>query len=49
MLGSGNRQTVRSLRELVAVYEAWGNPDRARFYRAELEAAEKIGDQRSSL
>ena len=48
-LGASNRQTIRSLRELVAVYEAWGNPDRARFYRAELEAAEKTGDPGSSL
>jgi serine/threonine protein kinase/tetratricopeptide (TPR) repeat protein len=48
-LGAGNRQTIRSLRELVAVYEAWGNPDRARFYRTELEAARKTGEAGSSL
>jgi serine/threonine-protein kinase len=44
-LAPGNRQTVRTLRELVELYGAWGNVDRARLYRVELDRALASSDQ----
>jgi serine/threonine protein kinase/Flp pilus assembly protein TadD len=48
-LGAQHRQTVETLQQLVSLYDAWRNPERARFYRRELESARSAETTAASL